>query len=79
MKHNELKVGDLVRVPGNTVKGACRHSLPQGSVVEVVRVGHDYADMKNHAGTYTQGCAIECLKLAKQAMRKRDKYEARRG
>lgn len=79
-----IKEGDLVRVPGKTGKTGSircyRHSLPQGSVciVDFVWPWGD-CEVKHPAGAYGQIIHNSVLKLAKQAMRKRDKYGARRG
>ena len=76
----EFKVGDLVRVPGNSRSIWCYgHHLPQGSVCEVagVRRGGD-CDLNYPGGGIGQLVHGSVLKLAKQAMRKRDEYAARR-
>ena len=85
MAKQEFKPGDLVRVPGRTEYLCFSHDLPQGSVCEVARV-LDYSDyllveLRHPCGRkqYTQAVNSPVLKLAKQAMRKREQYGNRRG
>jgi hypothetical protein len=71
----ELKVGDLVRVPGKSV--AWWHAFNQGAVAEVLAVhGDDIADVKGFSPkcgfAIAQGVPTACLKLAKQAMLERE-------
>lgn len=79
-----FKVGDLVRIRGYTLRGGCGHHVQQGAVCRVtnpcnsrgnveVSGPHRYAD-RNIA----QGVFPSHVKLAKQAMRKRDEYKNRR-
>lgn len=77
-----LRVGDLVRVPSGRVSFQCYgHSLPQGSVCEVVRV-HANGDVDLlHPGPlkYPQVIHSSMLRAAKQATQKRNEYASRRG
>lgn len=82
MAKQEFKPGDLVRVPGRGSSDLCYgHDLPQGAVCEVQRVWGSLVDLLHPCGTksYVQGVDSTVLKLAKQAMRKREQYENRRG
>lgn len=76
----EFKVGDLVRVPGRTV--SVWHGFNQGAVATVRHIVNGVATLYGYnrvAGTDTeQELYTSTLKLAKQAMRKRDEYAARR-
>ena len=73
----EFKVGDLVRVPRKTA--GVWHNVPFGMVVEVTQPlnGFGNVDIRSVRDTI-QGIPRQHLKLAKQAMRKRDEYAARR-
>ena len=80
----EFKVGDLVRVPGVDSCGTW-HAFYAGQVVEVCDVDRDYPGQvgmvgasKRHGSVVDQGLDRSHLKLAKQAMRKRDEYATRR-
>lgn len=76
----EFKVGDLVRVPGRAT--SLWHGFNQGSVVTVRGILGAVATLYGYnrvAGMHTeQELYTNTLKLAKQAMRKRDEYAARR-
>lgn len=76
----ELKVGDLVRVPGRTT--SMWHGFNQGSITAVRGICGGVATLYGYnrvAGMDTeQELYTNTLKLAKQAMRKRDAYAARR-
>lgn len=81
---NQFKVGDLVRV---TRHGA--HGIKFGAVCELLSLdfwGNPHNPTAHVSGTtateWAQGgqlVEIHALKLAKQAMRKRDEYANRRG
>lgn len=73
----EFKVGDLVRTPRKA--GNVWHDIPFGMVVEVVQPlnGFGNVDVRSTRGAL-QSIPRQHLKLAKQAMRKRDEYAARR-
>ena len=81
----EIKDGDLVRVRGGTLEGGYGHSIKQGAVCEVIRTvnGLGFVDIKGPrrfgTGDVLQGVDINHLKLAKQAMNKREQYSERRG
>lgn len=75
----EFKVGDLVRVSGHTFSQERRnelwprHRIKSGTVCTVT--GHGVVQTSDGH----QQCVVEQQwKLAKQAMRKRDEYAARR-
>lgn len=76
----EFKVGDLVRVPGSTL--GVWHGFNQGAVVTVHSILGGVATLYGYnriAQTdTTQELYTHTLRLAKQAMRKRDEYAARR-
>lgn len=80
----EFKVGDLVRIRGRTLRGGCGHGVRQGAVCRVVNpcnpLGNvDVSGPSRYADRNTvQGVFPSHVKLAKQAMRKRDEYAARR-
>lgn len=80
MAKHVFKAGDLVRVPGSSASPLCYgHGLPQGAVCEVIRpLGPDFY-MKHPELGYMQLVHASLLKPAKQAMRKREQYENRRG
>jgi hypothetical protein len=79
----ELKVGDLVRVPGRHVTKYW-HAFKAGTVVEVVGINEELGDatlqgFEPGSGILqTQWLSLRHLKLAKQAMKKRDQYKNRR-
>lgn len=77
MSKQEFKVGDLVRivVGGGTVY--CAHDV--GAIGEVVKVPNELGFTDVLIGTLVQGLEDCQIKLAKQAMKKREAYEARRG
>lgn len=82
--NNQLKVGDLVRV-----KRHGSHGVKFGAVCELTSL--DYWSEPANPSPCVQGCIMPSwnqdqqlvklcdLKLAKQAMRKRDEYTNRRG
>lgn len=79
----QLKVGDLVRLPGNS-KGNST-AFKQGRVVEVIGFDEDYpgqltvrATLRN-SKELRQWLSGHHVKPAKQAMRKRDEYANRWG
>ena len=80
----ELEVGDLVRVGGHTLAlprrnvDWTRHGIASGTVCEVLRLGMVDGTVEVQGPTYSQLVSPGQLKLAKQAMRKRDEYAARR-
>lgn len=80
-KREQLKAGDLVRAPARSTKGQCCAGFRQGQVVEVRGVeGRVIALHGSYSGLLLDQW-VECseLKLAKQAMKKRDQYASRRG
>ena len=82
----EIKVGDLVRVPGSLACGTW-HGYHAGQVVEVVDLDVAYPGQVQMRGVgrshgdavIDQGMHKRHLKLAKQAMNKREQYSERRG
>lgn len=76
-KRKELKVGDLVRITAGGAEYGSAHAV--GAVGEVVEWPNRYGNVTVKVGTLNQGLGRECVKLATQAMKKRDMYEARRG
>lgn len=78
----KFKAGDLVRVPGRSTSRLCYgHGHPQGAVCLVVEgpsLDGDF-EVRHPSGDFTQLIHGSVLKLAKQAMRKRDQYQDRRG
>lgn len=81
----EFKVGDLVRIKGYSIVGGYCHCIYQGAVCRVLGPPTLAGHVVDVIGPYTQGGAPVCqgvsrthLKLAKQAMRKRAEYAARR-
>lgn len=80
----EFKVGDLVRIRGRTLRGGCGHSVRQGAVCCVINPCNSLGNVEvsgPHRYAYlnvVQGVFPTHVKLAKQAMRKRDEYTARR-
>lgn len=79
----EIKVGDLVRIPGPRSHRRCfGHNLPQGAVLEVARViGGKLGSLgfKHPLYGYEQLVGTDRAKVAKQAMNKREQYSERRG
>lgn len=79
----EIKVGDLVRVPGKQTTKVW-HAFKAGTVVEVVRINTDRAEATLQGFApgspvlQTQWLNTDQLKLAKQAMNKREQYKNRR-
>lgn len=70
----QFKVGDLVRVPSRRKGVGCYgHSLPQGSVCEVLRIEGNGDVQLQHPGPlkYQQIVHSSMLKPAKQAMAER--------
>lgn len=80
----EFKVGDLVRVSGSTLRGGYGHAIKQGAVCRVICVRNSLGNVdiigprRYTIGEVPQGVAPTHVRLAKQAMRKRDEYAARR-
>lgn len=77
---SKYQVGDLVRVSGRTHPRGFMHGLPQGSVCQVLgynSLGNLELRHPSRPGL-AQGVGPQCVKLAKQAMKKRDLYAARR-
>lgn len=78
----EFKVGDLVRVGRSTNPDMTMHYHDFGVVGEIAepvdRHGDYVVDANTPDGVLGQHVPGYCLKLAKQAMRKRDEYAARR-
>lgn len=80
-----FKVGDLVRMAGRTTTGACGHGFKHGQVVEVLDV--DAWGNPGCPSIKVRGAGVldqlvmwnHPMRLAKQAMRKRDEYLNRRG
>lgn len=86
---SKLRAGDIVRIKGRSKEGGYSHGFKSGQLVAVV-VEHDHGGLVDVVGAHTAGCyptgnrirqtvAVTHLKLAKQAMRKRAQYAARRG
>lgn len=83
----KLKVGDLVRVGGHARRGARRgarvegrgprHHIKSGTVCTVVSLQDNYVTVQT--SDLMQMVGLGVVKLAKQAMRKRDEYKNRRG
>ena len=78
----EFKVGDLVRVGRSTNPDLTMHYHDFGVVGVITdpedRHGDYCVDANTPDGVLGQHVPGYCLKLAKQAMRKRDEYAARR-
>lgn len=79
----EFKVGDLVRVARSTDPMRTQHYHDFGVVGVVAGPADRHGDYTVEAPakdghTYQQWVPGYCLKLARQAMRKRDEYAARR-
>lgn len=80
----EFKVGDLVRVGGHRLDlprrnpDLVRHGIRSGTVCTVRSGIHTDGTVWVDGPEYPQWVSCGQLKLAKQAMRKRDEYAARR-
>lgn len=81
----EFKVGDLVRIRGAGIAGSYCHGIYQGAVCRVLEPSTLAKHIIDVEGPYRlngrpvrQAVSYTHLKLAKQAMRKRDEYAARR-
>lgn len=78
----EFKVGDLVRMARGTHPERTQHYHDFGVIGTVEEAEDRYGDYvvvaPGRGGMLAQLVPDYCLKLAKQAMRKRDEYAARR-
>lgn len=79
----KLKVGDLVRIGGHARWGARvpgrgpRHHIKSGTVGSVVHIRDGSVTVSTFDLMQVVGLGV--VKLAKQAMRKREQYQNRRG
>lgn len=80
MSKHKFKPGDLVRVSKPKARAVFAIKGKFGAVETVHRIGRDgWVELKDSATSGPYFLPPSACKLAKQAMRKRDQYEARRG
>jgi hypothetical protein len=77
-KRKELKVGDLVRLVKGDGLGWHDCSHANGAVGEVTAWPNVHGNVDVCIKGLVQGVDRKCVRLATQAMKKRDAYEARR-
>lgn len=78
MKNQEFKMGDLVRI-SSCKDSPDKHWHKWGAVGIVTMAPNYYGNIDVKVGILVQGIPARELKMAKQAMKKRDQYGARRG